>query len=151
MNNCKNCGAPIHNGKCEYCGTEYSERLNIVHVTTTAKWVLTIRYREAVTNDPINSEWAYRLGFKCSNCGENLGIVRTVPESAYRYYDNEFFNALIREIKHRLKQYDMRFCPKCAARMTGVHIPTGQIPAAYGYAGIFSQILEHTDWSDITE
>lgn len=23
MTNCKNCGAPITNGKCEYCGTEY--------------------------------------------------------------------------------------------------------------------------------
>ena len=21
--NCKNCGAPLHNGKCEYCGSEY--------------------------------------------------------------------------------------------------------------------------------
>lgn len=23
MTNCKNCGAPLHSGKCEYCGTEY--------------------------------------------------------------------------------------------------------------------------------
>lgn len=23
MTNCKNCGAPLHGGKCEYCGTEY--------------------------------------------------------------------------------------------------------------------------------
>lgn len=23
MTNCKNCGAPLTNGKCEYCGTEY--------------------------------------------------------------------------------------------------------------------------------
>ena len=21
--NCKNCGAPLENGKCKYCGTEY--------------------------------------------------------------------------------------------------------------------------------
>ena len=21
--NCKNCGAPLHNGKCNYCGSEY--------------------------------------------------------------------------------------------------------------------------------
>lgn len=21
--NCKNCGAPLHNGKCDYCGSEY--------------------------------------------------------------------------------------------------------------------------------
>lgn len=21
--NCKNCGAPLHSNKCEYCGTEY--------------------------------------------------------------------------------------------------------------------------------
>ena len=21
--NCKNCGAPLRNGRCEYCGTEY--------------------------------------------------------------------------------------------------------------------------------
>jgi predicted RNA-binding protein with PUA domain len=23
MTNCKNCGAPLTNGKCDYCGTEY--------------------------------------------------------------------------------------------------------------------------------
>ena len=23
--NCKNCGAPLHDFKCEYCGTEYSQ------------------------------------------------------------------------------------------------------------------------------
>lgn len=23
MTNCKNCGAPLTGGKCEYCGTEY--------------------------------------------------------------------------------------------------------------------------------
>lgn len=23
MTNCKNCGAPLHGGKCDYCGTEY--------------------------------------------------------------------------------------------------------------------------------
>lgn len=23
MTNCKNCGAPLQGGKCEYCGTEY--------------------------------------------------------------------------------------------------------------------------------
>lgn len=23
MTNCKNCGAPLHNYKCDYCGTEY--------------------------------------------------------------------------------------------------------------------------------
>ena len=23
ITNCKNCGAPLHNGKCDYCGTEY--------------------------------------------------------------------------------------------------------------------------------
>ena len=22
--NCKNCGAPLHGNRCEYCGTEYS-------------------------------------------------------------------------------------------------------------------------------
>ena len=22
---CKNCGAPLHDGKCEYCGTEYND------------------------------------------------------------------------------------------------------------------------------
>ncbi len=26
MTNCKNCGAPLHGSKCEYCGTEYSNR-----------------------------------------------------------------------------------------------------------------------------
>lgn len=24
MTNCINCGAPIHNNKCDYCGTEYT-------------------------------------------------------------------------------------------------------------------------------
>lgn len=23
MDNCRNCGAPVINGKCQYCGTEY--------------------------------------------------------------------------------------------------------------------------------
>lgn len=23
--NCKNCGAPLHGLKCEYCGTEYNQ------------------------------------------------------------------------------------------------------------------------------
>lgn len=23
--NCKNCGAPLRDGRCEYCGTEYKE------------------------------------------------------------------------------------------------------------------------------
>lgn len=23
MTNCKNCGAPLHGSRCEYCGTEY--------------------------------------------------------------------------------------------------------------------------------
>lgn len=26
MTNCKNCGAPLHGNKCEYCGTEYNNR-----------------------------------------------------------------------------------------------------------------------------
>lgn len=25
ITNCINCGAPLHNGKCEYCGTEYTD------------------------------------------------------------------------------------------------------------------------------
>lgn len=26
MNNCINCGAPLHGSKCEYCGTVYRDR-----------------------------------------------------------------------------------------------------------------------------
>lgn len=26
MNNCINCGAPLHSSKCEYCGTVYRDR-----------------------------------------------------------------------------------------------------------------------------
>lgn len=26
--NCKNCGAALKNGKCEYCGTEYTNFIN---------------------------------------------------------------------------------------------------------------------------
>ena len=33
MTNCKNCGAPLTNNKCEYCGTEYEE-----HKTITEKF-----------------------------------------------------------------------------------------------------------------
>lgn len=29
MTNCKNCGAPITNGKCEYCGTIYYDFTNL--------------------------------------------------------------------------------------------------------------------------
>lgn len=33
MTNCKNCGAPLVNGKCEYCETEYSRKDEItLHV-----------------------------------------------------------------------------------------------------------------------
>lgn len=28
MKNCKNCGAPLHGCKCEYCGTEYTKSGN---------------------------------------------------------------------------------------------------------------------------
>lgn len=27
MTNCINCGAPLHGGKCEYCGTEYENSI----------------------------------------------------------------------------------------------------------------------------
>ena len=29
MTNCKNCGAPLHGSRCEYCGTEYP--VNVVY------------------------------------------------------------------------------------------------------------------------
>ena len=39
--NCKNCGAPLHNGRCDYCGTEYETPMpthrinfNVVHAKT---------------------------------------------------------------------------------------------------------------------
>lgn len=30
--NCKNCGAPLDNSKCNYCGTEYQPNLNLKDV-----------------------------------------------------------------------------------------------------------------------
>lgn len=32
MENCKNCGAPLHSYKCEYCGTEYPELLTLIRL-----------------------------------------------------------------------------------------------------------------------
>lgn len=32
MTNCKNCGAPLHSYKCEYCGTEYPELLTVIPI-----------------------------------------------------------------------------------------------------------------------
>ena len=32
MTNCKNCGAPLHSYKCEYCGTEYPQLLTAIHI-----------------------------------------------------------------------------------------------------------------------
>ena len=32
--NCRNCGAPIKENRCEYCGTEYhAEKEGYVHIT----------------------------------------------------------------------------------------------------------------------
>lgn len=28
VTNCKNCGAPLHDHICEYCGTEYENKIN---------------------------------------------------------------------------------------------------------------------------
>ena len=30
LTNCKNCGAPLVNGRCEYCGAVYAERNNLI-------------------------------------------------------------------------------------------------------------------------
>lgn len=45
MTNCKNCGAPLHGHKCDYCGTEYPEyaAINIVHTTGVPR-TLTCRF-----------------------------------------------------------------------------------------------------------
>lgn len=32
ITNCINCGAPLHNGKCEYCGTEYTDTGNGIKI-----------------------------------------------------------------------------------------------------------------------
>lgn len=35
MTNCKNCGAPLVNGKCEYCRTEYGSQDGItLHINS---------------------------------------------------------------------------------------------------------------------
>lgn len=34
MTNCKNCGAPLHVNKCEYCGTEYGNFKNCINSST---------------------------------------------------------------------------------------------------------------------
>ena len=33
--NCKNCGAPLRNGRCEYCGTLYMDGYRIVEIEPT--------------------------------------------------------------------------------------------------------------------
>lgn len=34
ITNCKNCGAPLHGSKCDYCGTEYEEHITSIRVET---------------------------------------------------------------------------------------------------------------------
>lgn len=48
MTNCKNCGAPLHGGKCEYCGTEYEapRRRAPKYINPTAERYLLHRYLE---------------------------------------------------------------------------------------------------------
>lgn len=32
--NCRNCGAPVKGNRCEYCGTEYNNKIeNYIHIT----------------------------------------------------------------------------------------------------------------------
>lgn len=32
--NCRNCGAPVKGNRCEYCGTEYHDKIeNYIHIT----------------------------------------------------------------------------------------------------------------------
>lgn len=67
MTNCKNCGAVLHSGKCEYCGTEYE-------VTTTTLYDEdgnTILEETTVnTHDSLNADKALeRLGRAVSSFG----------------------------------------------------------------------------------
>lgn len=47
LTNCKNCGAPLHRGYCEYCGTDYREPNQIyfeipkIYKRTQGQWVET--------------------------------------------------------------------------------------------------------------
>ena len=36
--NCKNCGAPLKDGRCKYCGTEYKPQIYSM-MEVTADWI----------------------------------------------------------------------------------------------------------------
>ena len=50
MTNCKNCGAPLHGGKCEYCGTECE--------TAPLRGGVFLKDREALARH-VRDEWVY--------------------------------------------------------------------------------------------
>lgn len=56
MSNCKNCGAPIHNGKCEYCGTEYPELVRILTVSDEQEKTLADEQRICVRREGFSPE-----------------------------------------------------------------------------------------------
>lgn len=47
LTNCKNCGAPLYQGYCEYCGTDYKELNQIyfkipkIYKKTQGRWIET--------------------------------------------------------------------------------------------------------------
>lgn len=48
--NCKNCGAPLHGSKCDYCGSSYEELVPIIHyqVETCQREVETLAFKSYI-------------------------------------------------------------------------------------------------------
>lgn len=69
MINCKNCGAPLKNGQCEYCGSEYEFIPQINHFEQIFKINIhgKIRkfYIETIESHPIYSEFRLLDGSMC--------------------------------------------------------------------------------------
>lgn len=65
MTNCEKCGAPLHNGKCDYCGADYRDILGpTLRVDTYAHQVDTLAYRVEVPLDYMCSETMVALEAK---------------------------------------------------------------------------------------
>lgn len=68
ITNCKNCGAPLHSYKCDYCGTEYE----YIQEINDFKQVITLFiggrkrkfYIGCVTCEPIYTETNYLCDYK---------------------------------------------------------------------------------------
>ena len=62
LTNCKNCGAPIHYGVCEYCGTDYREPHHIYFNFTPPRPYKRTDWAETSINDAIALTTSFSLG-----------------------------------------------------------------------------------------